>query len=132
MAEIKKVWVVRDGAESDLDDPAIKSWPGDLEENILAQFMWEMDVDQFIHVVVGGGPRQWFDENSGSMTMRPRLERMPRLASKSSGRKSRPESDPPARLVALKPDLIPTEAVEAKAEHSRQFRLIWVIMVLPP
>lgn len=64
MAEIKKLWKVQDAAESNLDDPAIKSWPGDLEENILSQFMAEVTVDELVRIVRGSPGSIWWDENT--------------------------------------------------------------------
>jgi hypothetical protein len=59
LAEIKRVWVVRDAAVSDLDDPAIQN-----EAHLLEQFMWEMDIDKFVRVVSGTPGDKWREEHS--------------------------------------------------------------------
>lgn len=106
MAEIKQVWVVRDGAESDLDDPAIKSWPGDLEENILSQFLYKADINEFVRIVMGSG-NDWWDEHhkvydDEASARRDAEARLKRLRAKVERRKSKTAAERVADRFASK------------------------------
>ena len=61
MAELKKVWLVRDADPSVLDDPAIEN-----EDAQLEQFSDPKghDIDEFMRIAFGTRPNTWWAEHT--------------------------------------------------------------------
>ena len=88
MPELKKVWVVRDASLLDFTtskgfDPAALA-----KDDAIEQFMWEMDIDEFINVIRGSIGKTWWeehskiypDEGSASADAKKRLEKVRKQA----------------------------------------------------